>query len=288
MPTRNNLKYTFGLAIAVFASDIKPEVKEYHFSPLVQREEITLPVSEVMKLYFDCDQRFYNSGRFRYIRTGEELENTVKKRRDLEEKLTRYYNEQIALSQTTFHPIDTTIARHDPLNGIGWFENSFNNPRPRTRTRIERHKAIDIFAPLNSLIYSPVNGIVVSSADDWTGEWDRKKGFQYKSGGLGELSGNGILLFSPSDKSYYFLIHMNKVFVEAGDILYGGQLIGTVGRTGNAISPYSKTHLHIAFKMPGNACGTEGTLESTNLFRTLAEERMQTIYRPVNVDEALY
>jgi len=81
---------------------------------------------------------------------------------------------------------------------------------------------------------------------------------------------------------------MNKVFVEAGDILYGGQLIGTVGRTGNAISPYSKTHLHIAFKMPGNACGTEGTLESTNLFRTLAEERMQTIYRPVNVDEALY
>src|SRR3972149_3251437 len=124
MSLKNKIWYTAGLLtfLTLFTGDSKQRTKEYHFSPLVQKEEITLPVSEVMKFYFDCNQKFYNSRDFRLTRTNKELEDIIKRRRNFEGNLTRYYNERISLSRLTFNPVDTTIGWHDPLNGIGWFE----------------------------------------------------------------------------------------------------------------------------------------------------------------------
>jgi len=286
MTFRNNLKYALGLAAAVFASDMKPEIKEYHFSPLVQREEITLPISKVMELYFDCDQVFYNAGRFRYTRTIEELNEIVTKRKNLEEELIRYYNEQINLSRFTFHPIDTTYGWHDPLNGKGQIKDNFNDPRKRPGRRIEKHKASDIFLSVGNNIYSPGNVIVIAASGNWRGKWNGKKGLYDTKGGLGDLTGNGALLFSPSTREYYLLAHLKDVYVNTGDIIPGGTLIGTVGKTGNALSLRRKDdHLHFAMKKEGEACGVHGVLQPTNPFRILAEERMKNLYRPIYVDE---
>ncbi len=287
MAFRKSLKYALGLSVTVFTSDIKPETKEYHFSPLVQREEITLPISEVMELYLDCDQRFYNSGRFRYTRTTEELEEIVAKRKNLEEKLTQYDKEQIALSHLTSHPIDTTYGFYDPLSGKGEIKDNFNDPRPRLGRRIEKHKASDIFLPVGSNIYSPGNVIVVAASGNWQGKWSRKIGLHNADGGLGKLTGNGVLLFNPSNKEYYLMAHLKDVYVNTGDVIAGGTLIGTVGKTGNAISTRLKDHLHLAIKEEGEGCGVPGVLVAQNPFPTLLANRNKNNNRYVYVEDQL-
>ncbi len=269
--------YYLTLALFTHLADIKPEKREYHFSPLVKREEITLPASDVLNLYFDCDHKFYNSNRLKYTRTQEELEETVQKREKLEGLLMRYYNEQVALSHLTFYPIDTTKKWHDPLSGIGSFRNSFNDPRPRSGRRVEKHEATDILVPIGSYIYAFGNWIVLASSDDWTGEWNRKRRLHNSRGGLGDLTGNGILFFNVDDNSYYLMAHLRDVYVNAGDVVSAGTIVGTVGKTGNAISPRLRPHLHIAKKKRGESCGVKGTLVADNLFYALSENRAITI-----------
>lgn len=248
-----------------------PVLDELQFP--VKREDIIMPISEIIPLYTDCDQKTYNNRILEYAKTPEERIRGVEKRRNLEKLLTRYFKEQTNIAFLKMRYINLDSQFSDPLGGRGWFNNSFNYLRLRGINWIEEHEAIDIFVKIDSPIYAPVSSVVIASADDWNGSWKRGKGLEYLKGGLGKLSGNGILLFNPSDTSYYFMLHMNEVYAMAGDIVSRGDLIGTVGRTGNAISPYSKTHLHIAYKKPGIECGIEGVLVAQNLFPTLSYAR---------------
>jgi murein DD-endopeptidase MepM/ murein hydrolase activator NlpD len=129
---------------------------------------------------------------------------------------------------------------------------------------------MDIFTRRGSPIYAPVSGVIIASADDWEGSWGNLKN---ATGGLGKLSGNGVILFNPFDISYYYLVHMDKVYAKAGDVVSRGDSIGTVGRTGNAASHYSRTHLHIAHKKSGIDCDIEGPLVAQNLFSRLMRAR---------------
>ena len=71
------LGYYLGLAISSHLTSPIGNVKpEYNFSPVIKREEIVLPVFEIMNLYFDCNQIFSNSGNFssrRYFRQIQEI-----------------------------------------------------------------------------------------------------------------------------------------------------------------------------------------------------------------------
>ena len=161
------LGYYLGLAISSHLTSPIGNVKpEYNFSPVIKREEIVLPVFEIMNLYFDCNQIFSNSGNFRLTRTTEELKETVQRRKQLEELLIRSYHEQVALSQFTSHPIDTAKGWHDPLDGKGRLVDNFNDPRPRLGRRREKHEALDIFVNVGSPVYSTSNSIVIASAND--------------------------------------------------------------------------------------------------------------------------
>lgn len=104
------------------------------------------------------------------------------------------------------------------------------------------HKAIDIYSydGFNSNIYAANNGEVV----------------EVKGGCLpGNLTCNGsggnYIVINHNNSNYYTIyMHLNMINVSVGDIISSGDIIGTMGNTGNVIpvptssNPYNGTHLH--------------------------------------------
>lgn len=104
------------------------------------------------------------------------------------------------------------------------------------------HRALDIYSfdGFNSNIYAANNGEVVEA----------------KAGCIpGNLSCNGrggnYIIINHNNNGYYTVyMHLNKINVNVGDTVSTGQIIGTMGNTGNVIpiptsySPYNGTHLH--------------------------------------------
>jgi len=234
-----------------------------------KRKLASLPVDEMMRLYIDCNHKTYFTDFFEYTKTPKEISQGASKRKNLEAFLRDYFNEE--KTRENFERDSEEI--YDPLGGRGNFQNSFDYPRIRLNRWEERHEGIDIFAKLGSKIYAPVSGVVVASSDDWVGHWDRKKGLVHEGGGLSSLSGNGVLLFSPKDTSYYFMIHMDEVYVNTGDVISQGTVLGNVGESGNPFSPYSQPHLHLAWKKPGFSCNVENALVAQNPYQNLVAAR---------------
>lgn len=56
-----------------------------------------------------------------------------------------------------------------------------------------------------------------------------------------------VWVYCPSEEVLFYYAHLNSVFVDTGDIVQAGQILGTVGRTGlNAYKKRSPTHLHFS------------------------------------------
>jgi len=278
---KKNLTYVLGLAavLSFFPGNANPKSEQIPdnfssnyslmFQAPLKREDVIISHSDFMLMYMDCDQKIYNSKTFKYAKTRGALTDGVVRRRSLEELWTRYFDEQVINGYFQMHHMDTTQKWYSPLEEKNSFYNGFNDSRIRAGRWKEKHKAIDIFAKTGSYIHAPVSSVVLASADDWKGSWNRREGFNYESGGLGKLSGNGVILFNPVDTSYYFMIHMKDVYTHVGDVVSRGEIIGTVGVTGNAIYPSVTKHLHFAHKKPGKECGIEGVLVAQNPYRNL-------------------
>lgn len=101
------------------------------------------------------------------------------------------------------------------------------------------HRAIDISSGYGSNIYAANNGVV-----------------SLVMGGCvpGNLSCNGAggnyVVINHQDGYYTVYMHMKNIYVSKGSTVTSGQVIGTMGNTGNVIpvptasSPYLGTHLH--------------------------------------------
>lgn len=96
------------------------------------------------------------------------------------------------------------------------------------------HRAQDMFAPLGSLVLAPENGVVLKSTRDSA---PTPKG------------GNNLYLRASSGRVYYFAHLAEPPEVGRGAFVEAGQLLGRVGRTGNART--TCPHLHIAAFLPG-------------------------------------
>jgi murein DD-endopeptidase MepM/ murein hydrolase activator NlpD len=234
----------------------------------VTREQVVVPYFEFMNLYTDCNQKDYSGKKPTLKKTYREIITGVRKRRSLEDSWIRYFDEQKNILYLSMRDIDTTPNFKFPLKE-GSFDNSFDYIRIREGRFIESHDAIDIFADTGSYIMSPISGVIVASGDNWKGSWTRRKGMEYLEGGLGKLSGNAFVVFDTENRSYYFMAHASEVYVKGGDIVSRGDPLGTVGKTGNAISPNVQSHLHIAYKMSGRGCGIDGVLVSQNPYPLL-------------------
>lgn len=281
---KNSLFVFLGLTTLSYTSQEKIEdTKErnsmyYSFPGLsniqfpLRKKDVLVSIPELVPLYTDCDQKNYHGKKPTFKKTPNEVLEGARKRKSWEEQWNRYFEEQVMMTYASLQDVDTTKKWYNPLKGVrNSFRDGFKDTRIRAGRWKEQHHAIDIMAKTGSPIQAPVSGVIIASADDWKGSWNKKWGFQYEKGGLGELSGNGVILFNPSDTGYYFMIHMNKVFTKAGDIVSRGEVLGTVGITGNAMSPLVPKHLHLAYKKPGKACGIEGVLISQNPYEKLRE-----------------
>lgn len=100
------------------------------------------------------------------------------------------------------------------------FEDTFGAPRPGGRT----HEGSDIFAPEGTEVYAVDAGRVVFRTGD-------------------ELGGNVAVVHS-DDRTRYVYSHLSAFEGEARKVV-AGELIGRVGRTGNAVNTPAHVHFEI-------------------------------------------
>ncbi len=77
--------------------------------------------------------------------------------------------------------------------------------------------------------------------------------------------GNYVWTYNPKEKIFLYYAHLDKIFVEPGQILQSGTKIGTVGRTGFlADKKKSPTHVHIMVLKFNN-----GDMEPYNFYKEI-------------------
>jgi murein DD-endopeptidase MepM/ murein hydrolase activator NlpD len=96
---------------------------------------------------------------------------------------------------------------------------------------IRRHKGIDIHARKGTPVVAVCDGVIT----------DREQG------GLG---GKALWLKSPKNAWSAYYAHLDKQYVKEGQWVHKGQVIGTVGNTGNART--TPSHLHFGVKKGGS------------------------------------
>ena len=117
-----------------------------------------------------------------------------------------------------------------PVQGQCWFGDTWAAPRSGART----HEGVDVIAPKGKLLYAVVTGTVSKMYYDFPGA----------------LSGNGLRI-AQDNGTYFTYLHLDT-FAEGigvGTRVTAGQVIGTVGSTGNAATP----HLHFEAHPNGGA-----------------------------------
>jgi murein DD-endopeptidase MepM/ murein hydrolase activator NlpD len=98
-------------------------------------------------------------------------------------------------------------------------------------------------------------GVVVETRKNWTPEMMDIKG------------GNIVYVYDNYSDGLFYYAHMNKVYVNVGDFVLPGTVLGIMGRTGkNAYPSRSPTHLHIMYVK-----NNKGDLRPVNLYDELCK-----------------
>lgn len=102
------------------------------------------------------------------------------------------------------------------------------------------HKALDIYQGYGANIYAANNGVVTSV----------KGGCVVGNLACNGRGGNYVVINHNHNNYYTVYMHLKDIHVKVGDVVSRGQIIGTMGNTGNVIpvptasAPYLGTHLH--------------------------------------------
>ena len=117
-----------------------------------------------------------------------------------------------------------------PVQGKCWFGDTWKAPRSGGRL----HEGVDIIAAKGNLLYAVVSGRISKMYWDFPGA----------------LAGNGLRVQQPNG-TYFTYLHMDTFAdgIEVGAEVEAGQVIGTVGNTGNSATP----HLHFEVHPGGGA-----------------------------------
>ena len=103
----------------------------------------------------------------------------------------------------------------------------FGDPRDGGR---REHHGVDIFAPRHTPVLAPSNSTVSRV-------------------GVGDIGGKYVWLYDSERSMNLYFAHLETQEVERGDKVTAGQLIGTVGNSGNA--RYTPPHLHFGIYSRG-------------------------------------
>ena len=104
------------------------------------------------------------------------------------------------------------------------FQGSFGQPWGD-----HRHRGLDIFAPTGAPIVSVSKGLVIRIIED-DGKYQ---------------GGNTVDILSMGGRIYHYS-HMSKIIAKPFSFVNEGEVIGEVGRTGNASRPGCPSHLHFS------------------------------------------
>ena len=117
-----------------------------------------------------------------------------------------------------------------PVQGKCWFGDTWKAPRSGGRL----HQGVDIVSARGNLLYAVVSGTISKVYADRPGA----------------LAGNGVRI-AQDNGTYFTYLHMDTFAegIELGAKVTAGQVIGTVGTTGNAGTP----HLHFEVHPRGGA-----------------------------------
>ena len=102
------------------------------------------------------------------------------------------------------------------------------------------HKALDIYKGYGTNIYAANNGVVTMV----------KSGCVPGNTSCNGKGGNYIVIRHNVSNYYTVYMHLKDIHVKVGDVVSKGQVIASMGNTGNVIpvptssSPYAGTHLH--------------------------------------------
>jgi murein DD-endopeptidase MepM/ murein hydrolase activator NlpD len=106
-------------------------------------------------------------------------------------------------------------------------QHSFGAPRVG-----HKHRGVDIFAPNGTPVLSATSGIVIFT-------------------GILKLGGNVVLVLGPDLRMYYYA-HLDTILTNKFSVVENSQIIGRVGKTGNAQSTPPHLHFSISKIIPFN------------------------------------
>ena len=125
------------------------------------------------------------------------------------------------------------------------------------------HDGIDIYAAEGEPLIAPFSGHVIDPSTRWQ-PWERDR------------YGETVVIESDEPMSEGYLamfVHMARVWVEPGTHVTRGQVVGTVGRTGNADDESVRTHLHFELRAPflldWAPLGEDRTIDAFNPYPSL-------------------
>jgi murein DD-endopeptidase MepM/ murein hydrolase activator NlpD len=104
------------------------------------------------------------------------------------------------------------------------------------------HEGIDIGAPRGTPVVAPVGGTVVVS-------------------GTRSLGGNVVVLIGREGRYEFVFSHLDRRDVRRGQRVYAGEVLGSVGTTGNAAG--GPPHLHFEVRLPSGAVDPYPLIESS-------------------------
>ena len=112
-----------------------------------------------------------------------------------------------------------------PVQGPCSFIDTWHDPRGNGRL----HIGVDIIAPKGNLVYAVADGTITRTYHV----------------GRDKLSGNGVRL-TMADGTYFFYGHFDTIApgIEVGVPVKAGQVIGTIGATGNTSTPHLHLEIH--------------------------------------------
>ena len=158
--------------------------------------------------------------------------------------------------QTRYHYRDNY---HDGRDGP---PTDYNHARfDRDGELIRLHDGIDIYAHEGEPVVAPFTGVVIDPAERWA-PWEP------------ERYGRTVAILSrePASSGYVaILVHLDQHWVEIGQQIARGQVVGVLGATGNAEG--GDPHLHFELRAPflidWSPVGEERLVDAFNPFPSL-------------------
>jgi murein DD-endopeptidase MepM/ murein hydrolase activator NlpD len=149
-----------------------------------------------------------------------------------------------------------------------WYERRAGAPDPYNHEKVapdghvvRLHDGVDIYAPEGEPVLSPFDGVVIDPRTKWT-PWHPDR------------YGLTVVIQSdePTSRGYSaVLVHLSKVWVSLGQHVTRGQVIGALGRTGDAqeVAPQLHFELRAPFLINWSALGEDRNVDAFNPFPSL-------------------